>query len=123
MRLEEIVLHPAMLHAMLAVSLALCLFLFVSLKRDLWRADKRWKARVEALEASLQAKTEEVKIEAPDDRRTETRETPNKRSQALQMLRRGVPPEEVAATLSLHLNEVELLVKVNELALSRVTES
>ncbi len=123
MRIEEIVLHPAMLHAMLAVSLALCLLLFVSLKRDLWRAEKRWKTRVDALEAGLQAKAQEAAAQASGERPTEARETPNKRNQALHMLRRGVPPEEVAATLSLRLNEVELLQKVNELALSRVTES
>jgi len=129
MRLEWIILHPATLPAMLAVSLSMCLFLFVSLKRDLWRAEKRWQSRVEVLEAGLQARAQ-----ALDERCNALSQAPSqpapaaaprsglnltKRSQALQMLRRGAAAQEVAATLSLPLNEVELLAKVNEIALSR----
>jgi hypothetical protein len=41
----------------------------------------------------------------------------SKRSQALQMFRRGETPQEISATLSIPRNEVELLVKVHELTL------
>ena len=133
MRLEWIILHPATLPAMLTVSLSMCLFLFISLKRDLWRAEKRWRSRVEALEAGIEAKAQ-----AFDERWNELSQmspqpappaalrsamNQTKRSQVLQMLRRGVEPDEIAATLSLPLNEVELLVKVNEIALSGPAES
>jgi hypothetical protein len=133
MRLEWIILHPATLHAMLAVSLSMCLFLFVSLKRDLWRAERRWKSRVEALEASLQANAQALDERWNELSQASTQPAPpaplrsamnqTKRSQVLQMLRRGVAPDDIATTLSLPLNEVELLVKVNEIALSGPAES
>src|SRR5882724_9927229 len=111
MRLDGILLHPALLYSMLAVSLSLCLFLFVSLKRDLWRVEKRWKSKVEVLEASLLS--EELAL---DERWNEISQASSllvpptaprsglnmtKRSQALQMLRRGAATQEIAATLAL----------------------
>ena len=46
----EWILHPAAPYAAIAVGMALCLFLFGSLKRDLRVCDARWAKRLAALE-------------------------------------------------------------------------
>jgi hypothetical protein len=46
----------------------------------------------------------------------------NKRSQALQMHRRGAAPPEIAAALSIPQTEVELLVKVQRILLAAVDQ-
>jgi hypothetical protein len=127
MRLEWI-LHPVMTYAVIAVGLSLCLFLFVSLKRDLGACEARVGKKLAALEADWQAKMERL-----DERWAELSQVSNllvppppprsglnlsKRSQALQMHRRGETPPEIAATLAIPQNEVELLVKVQRIVLS-----
>jgi hypothetical protein len=127
MRLEWI-LHPVMTYAVIAVGLSLCLFLFVSLKRDLGACEARVGKKLAALEADWQAKMERL-----DERWAELSQVSNllvppppprsglnlsKRSQALQMHRRGETPLEIAATLAIPQNEVELLIKVQRIVLS-----
>ena len=127
MRLEWI-LHPVMTYAVIAVGLSLCLFLFVSLKRDLGACEARVGKKLAALEADWQAKMERL-----DERWAELSQVSNllippppprsglnlsKRSQALQMHRRGEAPPEIAATLAIPQNEVELLIKVQRIVLS-----
>src|ERR1051325_4951884 len=132
MRLEWILLNPATLPAMEAVIFSISMILFWSLKRDLWRAEKRWKSRIEGLEAGFRAKTQKVGERWEESSQASQPALPaiprsalnqTKRSQALQMLRRGAAPHEVAATLSLSSGEVNLLVKVNEIALAPPVES
>jgi len=43
----------------------------------------------------------------------------SKRSQALRMNRRGDPPEQIAATLSISRQEVDLLLKVHRIVMAR----
>ena len=127
MRLEWI-LHPAMPYAEIAIGLALCVYLFVSVKRDLRAGEVRLGKKLAALEADWQAK-----MEILDERWKELSQISsvlvppppprsglnlNKRSQALERHRRGETPPEIAAALAIPRNEVELLVKVQRIVLS-----
>jgi hypothetical protein len=122
------ILQPAMTYAVLAVGLALCLFLFVSMKRDLFASEARGQKKLKALEADWRAKMETV-----DERWNELSQIStllvapapprsglnlNKRSQALQMNRRGETAPDIAVALAIPQNEVELLVKVQKIVLS-----
>src|SRR6266567_1171808 len=117
MRMEWI-LHPAVPFAALAAGMALCLYLFISLKRELRACNARWGKKMEALEAECNAKMESL-----DDRWKELSQISNllappaplrsglnisKRSHAMQMARRGETPQAISAVLSIPLNEVEL---------------
>jgi hypothetical protein len=127
MRLEWII-HPATTYALIAIGLGLCLFLFVSLKRDLHASEARAGKKLAALTAAWEAK-----MEGLDERWKELSQVSNllippppprsglnvsKRSQALLMDRRGAAAPEIAAALALPQNEVELLVKVQRIALA-----
>src|SRR6185369_11305572 len=116
-------------YAALVIGMGLCLFLFLSLKGDLRAAEERSRKRMAALEADLQAKAAVL-----DERWRELSQISNllvapaplrsglnltKRSQALQMFRRGESTKEIAATLALPLNEVDLLVRVHRIALAQ----
>jgi len=121
MHLEWILLNPAGPYAALAVGLSLCLFLFFTLKRDLRSAEARSRNKLSTLESGLEERLEELSrisglLVAPEPPRSGLNLT--KRSQALQMHRRGAATEEIAATLSLPRNEIELLVKVQQIVLS-----
>jgi len=122
----EWILHPAAPYAAIAVGMALCLFLFGSLKSDLRACDVRWAKKLAALEQDYRARMESL-----DERWNELSHisnlmvapTPprsglnlNKRSQALQMVRRGETPQAISAVLSIPQNEVELLIKVHRVA-------
>jgi hypothetical protein len=126
MRLDWILLHPAAPYAALTTGMALCLFLFVSLKRDLRGAEERSRKKLAALEADMAARTailDERWNELSQISRLLVSPAPlrsgmnvTRRSQALQMSRRGESPKEIAATLALPQNEVDLLVKVQRIA-------
>jgi hypothetical protein len=127
MRLDWI-LHPAISYALIAAGMGLCLFLFASLKRDLRAAETRCQKKLAALELDWKAK-----MDAFDERWKELSQAAgtlvppaptrsglnvNKRSQALQMSRRGEKPQDIAAALSIPQNEVELMLKVQRIVLS-----
>jgi hypothetical protein len=127
MRLEWI-LHPVMTYAEIAIGLFLCSYLFISLKRDLHASEARLGKKLAALGTDCQ-----VKMESLDERWAELSQVSSllvppppprsglnlsKRSQALQMHRRGESAPEIAAALAIPQNEVELLVKVQTMALS-----
>jgi hypothetical protein len=124
----EWILNPALSYAMTATGMALCLYLFVSLKRDLRTCEARSMKKLAALETEWNAKMENL-----DERWKELSQISDllvapapprsglnlsKRSQALQMFRRGETPQDISAALSIPRNEVELLVKVQHIALS-----
>jgi hypothetical protein len=127
MRLEWI-LHPVMPYAEIAIGLVLCVYLFVSLKRDLRASEIRSGKKLAALEAAW-----ETRMETLDERWKELSQISNllvppppprsglnlnKRSQALERHRRGETPLEIADALAIPQNEVELLVKVQRIVLS-----
>ena len=128
MRLETIILHPGTHYATLAIGMSLCLNLFWSLKRDLHAVEERLRKEREALEEDLQAKAAILEerwnelsqlsglLVPPPPIRSGLNVT--RRSQAIQMIRRGETPSDIAATLALPRNEVDLLIKVQRLAQS-----
>jgi hypothetical protein len=122
----EWILHPAGPYAAIAIGMALCLFLFGSLKRDLSAGDARQAKKLAALEQDCRARMESLDerwkelshisdlLVAPAPPRSGL--NLNKRSQALQMVRRGETPQAISAVLSIPQNEVELLIKVHRVA-------
>jgi hypothetical protein len=127
MRLDWI-LHPVVSYILMAAGMGLCLFMFTTLKRDLSAAEVRCQKKLAALETDWRAKMQEV-----DERWTELSQISgllvappparsglnlNKRSQALRMSRRGEKPGEIAASLSIPQNEVELIMKIQKIVLS-----
>lgn len=127
MRLDWI-LQPATSYVLTTMGMGLCLFLFASLKRDLQTCEARWAKRCAALEAEWRSKLatiEELQTELSQASELLVPPPPtrsglnlSKRSQALQLSRRGESTQEIAAALSLPQNEVELLVKVQRIVLS-----
>jgi hypothetical protein len=128
MRLEWILLDPVAPYAALGIGMVLCLLLFVSLKRDVRACEARWQTKLAALETDWNAK-----MEGLDERWSELSQVSHllvpppqprsglnvsKRSQALQMFRRGESPRDISSALSIPQNEVELLVKVQRIVLS-----
>jgi DNA-binding NarL/FixJ family response regulator len=124
MRLDWIVLAP---YAAIALGLSLCLYLFVSVKRDLRAMGERLGKKHLAFESEWKARSEQL-----DERWAELSQVSRllvppapaasglnltKRSQALHLSRRGASSEEIAAALSLPRNEVELLIKVHRMTL------
>src|SRR3954447_11010716 len=122
MRLESILLHPAAPYVALSIGMSLCLCLFASLKRELRAHDRRLAEKVDALEADFNGKTAILDERWAELSHVSTCLVPPppvrsgmnlaRRAQALQMLKRGESAQETAAVLSLPLNEVDLLVKV-----------
>jgi hypothetical protein len=121
-------LHPALMYAVIAAGLVLCVVLFLSLKRDMLSSEARGRKQVSALETGWAAK-----LELLDERWKELSQISsllvapaaprsglnlNKRSQALRLSRRGEAPRDIAAALSIPQNEVELLVKVQKIMVS-----
>jgi hypothetical protein len=131
MRLDWIILHPAGPYAVLAVGMSLCLYLFVSLKREMRIGEQRWRRKVSALEAELEGKAavferrlaelSEISglLVPPEPPRSGLNLT--KRSQALHMHRRGASPREIAEALALPQNEIDLLVRVQGIVLSSLS--
>jgi hypothetical protein len=124
----EWILHPAGPYAAIAIGMALCLFLFGSLKRDLRAGDVRQAKKLAALEQECRARMESLDerwkelshisdlLVAPAPPRSGL--NLNKRSQALQMVRRGETPQAISAVLSIPQNEVDLLIKVHQVGAS-----
>lgn len=122
------ILQAATSYVFTAIGIGLCLFLFMSVKRDVQALDTRsakrcaaleteWKEKlavIEALHVEISQASDVLVPPAP----TRSGLNLNKRSQALQLSRRGESAQEIAAALSLPKNEVELLVKVQGIVLS-----
>jgi phage-related baseplate assembly protein len=115
-------------YLLLAAGLGLCLYLFVTLKREIWKLEARWRRQQSALEDAIQqmrADVEDLKTrlqEAEERAGLLVAPTPprsglnlSKRTQALRMFHRGESPEQIAAALSIPENEVQLLLKVNRI--------
>lgn len=110
----------------LAIGLASCLHLFVSLKREILVCRKKQGALRTALDA-LRAELGQMREElAESERRAATLVAPaparsgfnlSTRSQALRMSRRGNTNQQIAAALEIPETEVELLLKVQRIAL------
>jgi DNA-binding NarL/FixJ family response regulator len=112
--------------AAVAVVQLVSVYLFLSLKRELRglerRIDLRPQAPADSPARELQAQVAElerrlgaatVAVEAPAPQSPIQGMNLTRRAQVLRMSRRGERPEQIAATLGIPLNEVELLLKVH----------
>lgn len=128
--------EPLTFYAMLGAGLGLCLALFISLKREntrlrlLLEQDRRLTVgKMEEFRESmvrLQHQLEEAQPDTGAAGDSYAAESPppqlvnlHKRSLALRMHRHGETPEQIAATLNIPRNEVELLLKVHKTALEQ----
>src|SRR6266404_2271879 len=115
------------IYALVVISLGLCMYLFVSAKREIRRLQRRTKQqnvllqeaydRMEFAVEQLRSQFQELEGKAgelvpPSPARSGM--NLNKRTQAARMFRRGERPEQIAAALSLPQNEVALLLKVHQ---------
>jgi hypothetical protein len=124
----EWVLNPATQYAAMATGMAACLSLFLSQKRDLVASEARAAKRMSAAEAEWSARMASLEERSQELSRVSGLLVPpaplrsglniSKRSQALQMLRRGETPQDISATLAIPRNEIDLLVKVQRMTLS-----
>ncbi len=115
------------IYALIVFSLGLCLYLFLSAKREIRRLQTRMKQqnvllqeaydRMEFTVEQLKSQFQELEGKAgemvpPSPARSGM--NLNKRTQASRMFRRGERPEQIAAALSLPRNEVALLLKIHQ---------
>jgi hypothetical protein len=126
----------AILSGLILAAIALSAFNFLAVYRtravvgEIERRSKAGEERCEAIVESLRATQSALEAEL-----REIREQPSigvsptspkpglnlsTRSQALRMHRRGDPPDRIAATLDIPLQEVDLLVKVHRIVISNI---
>jgi ABC-type tungstate transport system substrate-binding protein len=118
------------IYALLVVSLGLCMYLFLSAKREIRRLQLRLKQQnmllqeaydrmefsVEQLKTKLQGADE--KAVAQGTATAVSGMTLSKRTLAARMFRKGEGPEQIASALGLPQNEVALLWKVHQASTS-----
>ena len=108
-----------------ALALSVCLYLFLSVKRDLHVLEARYLRRGEDLRTRLNEIAEELKTVRQELEVMDQKQDPaaavartlgsGARIQALRMIKHGQGPEHISAALGLPRNEVELLIKVQRL--------
>ncbi|MFB3776043.1 MAG: hypothetical protein ACE141_00495 [Bryobacteraceae bacterium] len=126
-------MHPALQFGLQAAGLVLCLYLFLSVKQDAHRADRRALEHQRKVDASLESVEKAIEqlrfgLAEVSELATKLVEPPpaasglnlTKRSQALRMHRRGESLEHIAAALGMPLGEVELLLKVEQIGADAV---
>jgi len=128
-------LVPLAPYALLALAAVAGLFIFISVEREI----RRLKSRLEPLKNTELAGQHELQIQLDDLsarlREAEERSSApiqaqpatsgvnlNKRNQVIRMSRRGQPAANIAASLSMSRREVELLLKIHALSLSKLSE-
>jgi hypothetical protein len=109
----------------MTAALSACIYLFITLKRDIRGMEMRSLRRREKLREQLSEIAEEVETMRREIEVMEQRADPSAnvtralgsgvRIQALRMIKRGQGPEHISAALSIPRNEVELLIKVQRL--------
>jgi len=122
------VLHPLLQGGLQAAGLALCLYLFLSAKREARRAERRAVETRQEVDRALDSVQQAIAqlrsglMEANELSRKLVEPPPaasglslTKRSQALRMHRRGESPGHIAAALVMPQGEVELLLKVEQM--------
>ncbi|MBX7132208.1 MAG: DUF2802 domain-containing protein [Fimbriimonadaceae bacterium] len=116
---------PITQYALMAISLMLCLTLFISLKRETSALRRQLKEEHDLVSTafdtfrsslgSLQSSLSDHETALAGSAQPQATLSMNltKRSQALRMHRRGEKAEQIAATLQIPRSEVELLLKVH----------
>ncbi|MCP5114871.1 MAG: hypothetical protein GY953_28915 [bacterium] len=123
----QIIAHPIFPCALLAIGLAFCTFLFVTVKQDLVKVHRHHADIEQRLEGLLRASSNEISAVKIDLKTVEEKASTlpqmsapkpgmnmSRRSQVLRMHRRGEKAWQIAAALNLPLKEVELLLKVHQ---------
>jgi hypothetical protein len=108
-----------------ALTLAVCVYLFFSVKRDLHVLEARYLRRGEDLRSQLKEIAEELETVRQELEIMGQKQDPTvavahtlgsgMRIQALRMIKHGQGPEHISAVLGLPRNQVELLIKVQRL--------
>jgi hypothetical protein len=106
-----------------AIGMALCLYLFCSLKAEIRRLQKGAAAERERLEQAIRQLTIPPPPLPPEPAPAPAPACPPRtpgvdltiRTQALRMDRRGESPATIAAALSVPRNQIDLMLKVNRL--------
>jgi len=123
-------------YALLAAGLAACIYLFVSVKLEVGRLDRRRaQAQAETEKAAARFQSELATIQ---ERLLEAEERAgmlvpppatisglnlNRRTQVLRMARRGESPGQIASALRVPQGEVDLMLKVQRLVLDLPAEN
>ncbi|MEO8659299.1 MAG: hypothetical protein ABI693_12565 [Bryobacteraceae bacterium] len=115
------ILNPITLLSLLAVAMVSCLFLFVSLKRevvDLRRSAEDMRSQLSGTIDCLARDLERLEEKLVKSEREPSRPAPvdevrlTRREQALHMFARGESPGSIATTLQAPRSEIELVLKV-----------
>lgn len=120
------ILHPLTQYALIALSLVLCLTLFLSLKKEnsllrrqlqqehdsVSTALNSFRASLGSIQGSLNDQ-EAALVSAVQAPTPSLSMNLTKRSQALRMYRRGEKAEQIAEALQIPRNEIDLLLKVH----------
>ena len=123
--------HPVTQYGLLAAAMTVCLYLFLTLKAEIQALRRRVRRHEEAtgfafaeVRAALtDVRTAVVAVEqiaqtpAPPPMLPSASINLTKRSQVLRMAKRGERAEQIAATLRVPQNEVDLLLKVQRAVL------
>ncbi|HUP04076.1 MAG TPA: hypothetical protein VMU19_08805 [Bryobacteraceae bacterium] len=117
------ILSPITQYGFMALALAACLALFLSMKKEIAMASSGSRdsaATVAALAAEVASIRQEMTTVEP---RSYAGQKLNltRRAQALRMERRGEAPATIAATLRVPRNEVDLLLKIQKLSERRTS--
>jgi hypothetical protein len=124
--------------ALLSAGIAVCAWLFLTLKKEIFRLSKQLEQSTAAIEdlkkrtQEIDARLDPIRIRLEDaEERTGVLVAPeppksglnlHKRSQVLKMARIGEPPQNIAAALNLPRKEVELIIKVQKIVLNGALE-
>ena len=127
------ILHPALQYGVSGAGWMLCLYLFVTLKVEWSKLEKRSQDKMKALSeqlARLHAQLEQARAETRELQEHSGMLVPpapaasglnlSKRGQVLQMHRRGQSADQIAVSLALPRTEVDLLLKIHRLVLEQV---
>jgi hypothetical protein len=129
MNSELMIVH----YSVLALTIFVCTYLFLTVKRDLRVIETRYLRRGESLRTQLRELTDELETVRREMETMEQKSDPSAtvgrtlgsgvRIQALRMIKHGEGPEHIASALSLPRTEVELLVKVQRLLAEQQPQS
>ncbi|MCU1274323.1 MAG: hypothetical protein JWO48_1754 [Bryobacterales bacterium] len=118
--------HLIEIYGLLSVAGTCLLYAFVlhvkvrNLSRLVRDEREHFKTRMERWTEEVESLREELSVESIRPPAGQQALNLNKRGQALRMRRRGENPETIAAALSIPRSEVDLLLKVHQLALEQV---
>ena len=122
------ILHPGISYLLLVVGGGTCLFLFRSMRREIRAVELRSAKELDTFAIECRMRLESMErqcAEALDRSQQLVPPIPprsglnlNKRSHALDMLRRGDSVDRIATVLAVPRGEIELLVKMQRIALS-----